>query len=84
MADYTDLRIEPNAVNGGISALFNVGEQQYYADIADLPFCGVECMIFKSKDGQVIDWLGEYCRRGLLCNEHSLKECIEEFVSSLS
>ena len=85
MATYENLQIDYNPANGGIYALFNVGSQQYYADIADIPYCGVECMIFKAKDDEVTDWCEEYASRDILLSvsEKSLKDCIKEFTESL-
>lgn len=84
MVTIENLKIEDNTVNGGICALFNAGDQQYYADITHLTFVGNECMIFKAENDQVTSWSELYCNRDVDVSEESLKKCIEEFVSSLN
>ena len=74
--------IKENPWNGGLYAFFKVGEQEYFADVADLGYC-TECMIFKSENGKVIDWGEEYARRDIPVTAKALKACINEFIEGL-
>lgn len=70
----------------GYYAIFNVNGQYYYASLA-LVFCEPEVMIFKSDEtGQFSfeDALGEYSSRDVDFTPDALRDCIEEFVASLS
>lgn len=74
--------IKENPRNGGLYAFFKVGEQEYFADVADLGYC-TECMIFKSENGKVIDWLEDYVKRDIPVTAKALKACINEFIEGL-
>ena len=80
--EATNIEIQENTHNGGLCGYFNVGDQQYYADIASIFGAGNECMIFASKDHHVTDWLELYCNRNVLITEDCLRECIDDFVTN--
>ena len=85
MKKIENLTIAPNRITGGIYGYFDVDGQQYYTDVSLIcighPIS--ECMIFKSKDNQVVDWIDLYCNRDVEISEESLRRCINEFVESL-
>lgn len=66
-----------------ISAIFKKDNEWYYADLADLPLYGIECMIFPANEnGEVTDWSEVYCNRPMSAlDEDSLRLCIEDFCS---
>lgn len=68
-----------------ISALFEKDGEWYYADLADLPLYGNECMIFPAtENGEVTDWSEVYCNRPMSnVDEDNLLFCINEFCADL-
>lgn len=83
---YIDtLSVETNEYNGGLCAFFEWKGQQYYADLCIVPFANYsECMIFPAKDEQVTNWGEVYCKRNIPINEMTLKNCIKNFIISLT
>lgn len=56
--------VKPNYRNGGFMAHIKVKNKHYYADLAKVPFVGIEFMVFEAnKAGEVIDWCEVYCSR---------------------
>lgn len=75
-----NIEITHSTKRKAISAVFNVGDNWFYADIVNLPYIGNECEIFKSdKDGNVTDWVELYCNRKVVVSEAFLLRCIREF-----
>ena len=67
-----------NPMTGGQCAVFQKGENYYYADRSCVPYAGIETMIFScDKEGAVTDWSELYCDRSGM----SLEDCIKEFLS---
>lgn len=82
-----EIKILPHNTNRrskAISALFKKDDDWLYADLADLPLYGNECMIFPANEsGEVTDWSEIYCNRPMDdVNEDNLQFCIEEFCSN--
>ena len=80
------LDIKTNSRNGGLYCFFEYGGQEYAEDLCDLMFHpddSTECMVFKAKDGRVVDWNDLYCKRNIPVTEAALTECVEEFIASL-
>lgn len=79
------LEQKPGRLCRAISALFEEDGKWYYADLADLPLYGNECMIFPAnKNGEVTDWSEVYCNRPMNnIDEDSLLFCIKEFCANL-
>ena len=79
MKKIENLTIAPNRVTGGIYGYFDVDGQQYYADVSSVSIGPTisECMIFKSKDNQVVNWTELYCNRNVEISEESLRRCIK-------
>lgn len=79
------LKQKPERRCGAISALFEEDGKWYYADLADIPLYGNECMIFKANDsGEVTDWSEAYCNRSMSSvDEDNLLFCIKEFCAGL-
>lgn len=83
MKEISELNIQPNFVNFGISALFKVDGVEYYADLCNVGGEYNECMIFLAQNGQVVNWSDLYCKRGISICSEELKNCINEFVETL-
>jgi len=83
MKEITELNIQPNYVNSGISATFKVDGVEYYADLCYIPMQGNECMIFLAENEQVVNWHDLYCNRDVRLCKEDLKKCIDKFVATL-
>lgn len=69
-----------NHEKGGLSCLFQVCDEYFFASLRRIEFVGNECMIFKANsEGVVTDWSGEFTRRELRVSVEDLIECIEDF-----
>lgn len=79
------LEQEPGRHRKAISALFEKDGEWYYADLADLPLFGNECMIFPAtENGEVTDWAEVYCSRPMSnVDEDNLLFCVNEFCADL-
>lgn len=77
------MEIKQNKNNGGYNCYFEHNGNQYYADVAYTWDHGNECMIFPAKDNKVTSWGDLYAKTGVPISEESLRECIEEFISTL-
>jgi hypothetical protein len=75
------VELRESELNSGLCCDFKVDQDSYYADLANLPWIGTECMIFE-KAGDEIQWDGLYCRRDIPYSQNSLLECITEFIRS--
>ena len=77
------LEQRPDRKCKGVSALFKKDGEWYYADLANIPFYGNECMIFTANEnGEVTDWSEVYCNRSMSdVDEDNLLLCIKEFCS---
>lgn len=74
----SNLTIKRNPNTGGNYCEFEHKNRFFYADRSNVPFIGVETMIFEVKDGQV-DWSELYTDRSGM----SLTDCIHEFCETL-
>ena len=77
MATLT-LNIQRNPQTGGNYCEFNYKGRQFYADRSNVPYLGLETMIFEVINGQ-IDWSELYTNR----TNKSLSDCIHEFCGTL-
>lgn len=75
-----EIKIEQNYHNGGYCADFTKNGKKYYASLANVLFCGVECMIFEYNKNGHINWAGVYCKRDIPLCKKELLNCIEEFL----
>ena len=75
-----NIKITHSTKRKAISAIFNIGDNWFYVDVANLPYIGNECEIFKAdKEGNVTDWTELYCNRDVEVSEAFLLRCIREF-----
>lgn len=75
-----NIKITHSTERKAISAIFSVGDNWFYADVANLPYIGNECEIFKAdKEWNVTDWIELYCNRDVEVSESFLLRCIKEF-----
>lgn len=72
------LNIQRNPQTGGNYCEFEYKGKSYYADRSNVPYIGIETMIFEVNDGQV-DWSELYADRSGM----SLTDCIKEFCETL-
>lgn len=75
-----EINIRENANTYGYCCDFYIGDKKFYADVSDVMFCGPECMIFKYKEDDTIDWSGVYTDRDVTVSKESLLKCIKEFA----
>ena len=76
----TEINIRKNTYTHGYCCDFYVNGKKFYADVSDVPYCGLECMIFRYINDDEIDWSGVYTNRDVSMSKESLLECIKEFT----
>lgn len=76
--------IKQNILTGGRFCIFKIGEQNYFADMSEIPIMSsfkYEVMIFKCDiEGIIHDWRENYCRRYNTYKDENLIESIEDFI----
>lgn len=75
-----DIKIKENLNTGGYCCDFCIGNKKFYADVSNAMSYGPECMIFKYKEDDTIDWSGVYTDRDVEVTKESLLKCIKEFA----
>lgn len=77
------LKIERNKVTSGLCSTFQYEGEEYFADLSCVMFSRMECMIFKSANGNVTSWAELYCKYVDSVSEKELIKCVVEFIKEI-
>ena len=81
-----NLKIKRNSRTGGLCSTFQYEGEEYFADLSCVMlvgFSGMECMIFKSANGNVTSWTELYCKRVDSVSEKELIKCVAELIKEM-
>lgn len=78
-----NLKIERNKITSGLCSTFQYEGEEYFADLSCVMFIGMECMIFKSANGNVTSWTELYCKCVDSVSEKELIKCVVEFIKEM-
>lgn len=78
-----NLKIERDSMTGGLCSTFQYEGEEYFADLSCVMLSGMECMIFKSNNGNVTSWTELYCNYVDSVSENELIKCVVEFIKEI-
>lgn len=78
-----NLKIEKNKITSGLCSTFQFEGKEYFADLSCVMFHGMECMIFKSENGEVVSWTELYHKDVSSVSEKELIKCVVEFIKEI-
>lgn len=78
-----NLKIEHNNTTSGLRSTFQYEGEEYFADLSCVMFSGMECMIFKSANGNVTSWSELYYKCVDSVSEEELIKCVVEFIKEI-
>ena len=78
-----NLKIERNKTTSGLRSTFQYEGEEYFADLSCVMFSGMECMIFKSANGNVTSWTELYYKCVDSVSEEELIKCVVEFIKEI-